>query len=171
MSAYFLTPVGAIIAALLALFTLSDVGQALGLIVVVVTFVAVGRTRAKDATIKTWRDNADAEHARADRLQDELTGAQERADREHDAARACERQVAHLEGEIKTLERYTAQEALTAVAAELKATRETIVGAISSQGELVMRNTEILSKIDGHLGRPSGESAGSHPALDPPSAA
>lgn len=150
-----MTPAAVLGAALTALFTLGDFGQLIGLGIVVVTFIAVGRTRAKDATIKTWRENADAEAARADRLQTELEGAQERADREHERRRECERQVSHLEGEIKTLERYTAQEALTQVAAELSATRETIVSAIQSQGELVMRNTEILAKIDGHLGRPA----------------
>ena len=156
MSAYSATPLGVVLAGI-GLLTVSDLGQLIGLLIVLVTFFAVGRTRAKDATIRTWRENAEAEVARAGRLATELKGAQERGDREHERRRECERQISHLEGEIKTLERYTAQEALTEVARSLAETRTAIVTAIQSSNELVMRNTAILAAIDSHLGNPSHE--------------
>ena len=141
------TTVGAVLAV-----TLGDWGQVLGIGVLLVGFLAVGRTKAKDATIATWRGEAEAHEARASRLQEELDGAQERANSEHEQRRECERRISHLEGEIKTLERYTAQEALGVVANELSETRTAVVTAIESAKELSMRNLEVLAKIDKHLG-------------------
>lgn len=128
----------------LGLLTLAEVGQIVGLMIVLVTFLYVGRQ-------KTWRNEAEAQEKRAQRLVDELRGASDRAEREHELRRGCERTIAHLQGEMKTLERYTAQGALETVASELHTTRTTIVGAIEAQGELVLKNTEILSKLDEHL--------------------
>ena len=143
--------IGALVGAIFAL-SLGEWGQVFGVGVVLVGFLAVGRTKAKDATIATWRGEAEAHEARAQRLQEELEGAQERANTEHEQRRACERRISHLEGEIKTLERYTAQEALNTVADELAETRTAVVTAIEGSKELSMRNLEVLSKIDKHLG-------------------
>lgn len=137
------TPVGAAVAFILGLFTVGEVGQAIGLLIVAVTFLAVGRTRSKDATIKTWREEAEAQEARGDRLQEELVGAQKRANAEAVQVRECEKSIAHLQGEIKTMERYTAQSALEAVAERLTSLESAIVTAVQSQSELTLKNTEL----------------------------
>lgn len=134
--------------AIVAFLSWGDSAQLVGLLMVVAGFVAVGRVKAKDSTIATWRGEAEAQEARADRLVIELEGTQERADREHEQRRDCEKKIATLEGELKVLERYTAQEALTSVGKELVETRRAIVAAINANGELVLKNIETIAKLD-----------------------
>lgn len=141
-----------ILLAFLGTVTIGTVGTLIGVVVLLVGFLAGLNSKQKDSTITTWRGEAEAHEARASRLTEELLGAQERADSEHEARRRCENRISGLEGEIKTLERYTAQEALATVASELQATRETIVAAINAQGELTMGNMAILSKLETLLG-------------------
>lgn len=138
--------------ALLGAVTLGTVGTIVGIAVLLAGFLAGLSSKQKDSTITTWRGEAEALEARAARLAEELEGAQDRADTEHERRRECEKRIAHLEGEIKTLQRYTAEEALTSVSEALAAAQVAIVTAIEGAKELSMRNLEVLSKIDRHLG-------------------
>lgn len=143
---------GIFAAAALGSLTISTIGSIVAVVVLLAGFLAGLNSKQKDSTIATWRGEAEALEARAARLAEELEGAQERADKEHEQRRACERQVSHLEGEIKTLERYTAEEALNTVSRSMQDMQLAIVTAIEGAKELSMRNLEVLAKIDHHLG-------------------
>jgi hypothetical protein len=139
-------------APLAALISLADSVQLFGLVMLLAAGLAIGRSRRKDGTIADLEAAIRAQDVLIEVRQKELEGAQARGDREHEQRRECERRISHLEGEITTLERYTAQGALESVAERLGSIESVIVGAIQNQGELILKNTEILAKLDEHLG-------------------
>lgn len=143
---------GAIVATL-------DVGagvQIFGLVVMVVAAVSVGRAKAKDQTIATLQDSGNARLERIKDLEAELKGCQKRADDEHEMRRTAEKEVEGLRGELRQMERYTAKEALEQLAKQLGSIESAIVTAIQSNGEIVLRNTEILADVRRQLGDDPG---------------
>jgi chromosome segregation ATPase len=142
------TPAGLLLAGgALAITDFSQSAQIFGLIVMVTAAVAIGRGKQKDQTIATLQDSTGARLERIKDLEAELRGASTRADQEHELRRTAEKAIARLEGELRQMERYTAKEALEQLATQLGSIESAIVTAIQSNGEIVLRNTEILADV------------------------
>lgn len=159
---------------LLAASGVADSLQLVGLATALGVGLAVGRVKRKDATIHDLEKALEGKQERLDESKEHLAGAQKRADEEHEQVRACERRIASLEGELQEVRRYTAQGALgelkeiieraTLDAAERNAAmserqeriEKAIVGAVESQGELVLKNTELIARLLQHLGERTG---------------
>lgn len=131
--------------AFFAAFNLSTYLQAVAIATGLVVFIAVGRVKQKDAA------NADLETALAaktERLKEteaHLEGASHRADEAETHARACSDEVIHWKAKYDEQERYTARGALEDVGERLASLQSTIVSAITNQGELILKNTELAS--------------------------
>jgi len=59
----------------------------------------------------------------------------------------CHKAAAEWEARYREMVKYAAPEALEAVRAEMAATRVAVVTAIEAQGELVMKNTELVAAL------------------------
>lgn len=133
------TIIGVAVAALAAAAgTLGETFQLVTLAVGLAVALAVGRSKRKDAII------ADLEKSEA-RLEKGLEGAAARADREHERRRELEAECATWRGKYEEQSRYTAREALEQVIKELAAIRATFGEAITNQGELILKNTELAA--------------------------
>lgn len=134
-----------------ALLSVSEWGQIVGILVLLVTLLAVGRSKRKDALV------ADAEkalaieeklHAQtqrqfADKAR-QLEGATQRANNEHERRREAELVVAKLEGKLEELRPYG--EAFTVLSDRINHT-ETVLGtAMEQHGQLVMESTAVASQ-------------------------
>lgn len=123
-----------------------SVVQLLTVALIAAAAVPVLRSRQKDATIETLKDSAGARMERIKDLEAELSGTAQRADAEHEKRRECERRISHLEGKIEEQAKYTAKEAFETIVSELASLRTTIGESISSQGELILKNTELQAQ-------------------------
>jgi NAD-dependent DNA ligase len=146
--------------AILALIDFSAIAQICGVAIMVIAALAVGRSKQKDQTIATLQDSGNARLARIKDLEAEQRGTAERADREHELRRTAEKRIATLEGELHQMERYTAKEALEQLGKQFATLETAIVTAIQSNGEIVLRNTELLSDVRARLS-PENASPGS----------
>lgn len=136
--------------------------------------IAVGRVKRKDALIADLEKTAEQRAREVADLERTLEGAQQRANEEHDKRRECERKVARSEGELEEVRRYTARGALGELkdiiehvaqqANERNASmierqeriERAVVSAIENQGELVLKNTELIARLLQHLGERTG---------------
>jgi hypothetical protein len=108
-----------------------DLFQAVVLIAGALAVIAVGRSKRKDTTITDYKEA--------------LEGCRARADNEHELRVAAERSVSELTGRLQTLERYAAPEAFREIASALARVEAVMGTAIHEQGELVMKNTELVA--------------------------
>jgi hypothetical protein len=112
-------------------FDLATGVQTLAVLVGLATVMAVGSSKRKDATIKDFKDA--------------LEGASARADTEHELRRTAERQVSELAGKVDALERYAAPDAFKSIAHTLGGLEATMKTSIDTQGELILKNTELVA--------------------------
>src|SRR4051794_28689218 len=112
-----------------------ELGQAvqwLAIAVGLAAAMAVGRSKQKDAALKDYKIA--------------LEGASARADTEHEARRKAENEASTLRGKVEMLEHYAAPEAFKSLDHTLGQLRATVGGSISAQGELILKNTELVSR-------------------------
>lgn len=150
----------ALLAYLLGALSFSEAATTVGVVLILVALVPAAWSRRQKATIATLdeqnRSQGNLIRTRDREIEDltkQLAGAARRADEAGEEVRECEKRIAHLEGELKTMERYTAQGALETVAERIGM----LSSGIASLGELVTANMAVLSKLDGHLSERGGE--------------
>lgn len=141
---------------LASILSLSDSVSLAGLVVLVVSAITIGRRRSKDRTISDLEAALRAKEVLLETQRAELLGVQDRANAAEAALKEAEHDRAHLQGEIKTLERYTAQSALEQVGRELAALQAAVVSAVNGQGDLVLESHAILKQLGDQL-RVNGE--------------
>lgn len=109
-------------------------------------FVAVGSSKRKDATIADLEKAVETEERLHRQSRVELAGASERADHERERRHDCDKRIAGLEKQVETLLQYAAPEAFKEIIVSLGDMRTTIRETISSQGELILKNTELQAQ-------------------------
>lgn len=150
---------------------LGDSLQLVGIAIALGVGLAVGRVKRKDAAIHDLERALDAKQERLDETKVALEGAQKRADDEHLRVRELERVNAKLEEAVRL---YTAEGALGQIkeilaqalvdgaerAAKMDERQErvekAIIGAVEAQGELILKNTELVSRLLQHVGERTG---------------
>lgn len=125
--------------------SLGDIAQGLGIAVLLLTFLAVGRVKNKDNTIHTLEDECAAVKGLLEVRDKQLKGTQERADREHQKRTDAEAALSKCEGQIGELREYAAPQAFERLIQTLTRLESVIGTAIQEQGELVMKNTEVAA--------------------------
>lgn len=138
----------------IAIGELQDIERLVTLIlfaVVAVTAVPILRSRRKDAIIKVLEADVRARASAMEALSLQLEGASTRADEEHEKRRECEREISRLQGQCDELAKFTAPEAFRVIADRLVTVETAVVTAIQSQGELVMKNTELMASLNSML--------------------
>lgn len=158
------TPLPILLGAL-AVLDIATSLQLVGALIMLIGALAIGRTRQKDATIKDLESALKGKEERLEETQAQLAGASARADTERERRHDCENEIAARDATITELRQYTAKAAL----GELKglaerlaleaATRHTqllehmnrnehvIVTALSTQGDLILKNTALASAM------------------------
>jgi hypothetical protein len=84
-------------------------------------------------TIEAYKGRVEALESELAAIRDDVTG--------------CHAAAAQWEARYHEMIKYAAPEALEAVRAEMAATRIAVVTAIEAQGELVMKNTELVAAL------------------------
>jgi chromosome segregation ATPase len=135
-----------------ALLTFGEWAQIVGLGVLLVGIVAIGRVRQKDGVISDLEKAVGAQDSLLEVKERELEGTCRRADRAESELRECEKRIAALQAEVNTLERYTAQGALEQVGKELASLQAAVVSAVQGQGDLVLETHSILREISDTIG-------------------
>jgi cell division protein FtsB len=95
--------------------------------------VAEAREHEMQRTIETYKDRVESLEGEVTSLRDDVT--------------QCHAAAAQWEARYREMVKYAAPEALEAVRAEMAATRVAVVTAIEAQGELVMKNTELVASL------------------------
>lgn len=131
---------------LVALVDLATGVQLILAAVALAVAIAVGDRKRKDATIHDLEQANAAKRERLEELKEELFGTSVRADDEHERRRELERDVSSWEARYETLERFAAPQAFDAMVERLTAIDATIGVAISAQGELIQKNTELQAR-------------------------
>jgi chromosome segregation ATPase len=135
----------AVAIAVFALLDLVGFLQGLAVVVGLAAVLAVGSSKRKDATIGDLEKALKGKDERLEETKAQLDGASRRADEAEKAGRRCSDEVIHWKAKYDEQERYTARGALETVAERLGSLEHTIVSAITNQGELILKNTELAS--------------------------
>jgi hypothetical protein len=114
------------------------------------------KNRRKDEVIKELKGVAEANERYISTLErDKEVVLKDRNSKAQEALEA-ERRAAGCQAAYDELSKYAAPEALSDVRRQLVSLESAIVTAVSSQGELVMKNTEVLTGIKTLLERENG---------------
>lgn len=143
--------------------------EIIGLIALVAVAFRVGSGKRKDATIADLEISLRAKLERITDLESQVQGASERADSAATQATEADKNFRELRGRYDELRRYTAQEAVThfermmqdhsiqvaerhaLMLEHLGKIDHTLSEALSNQGELILKNTELLARITERL--------------------
>lgn len=124
--------------------SLNDWVSLVGLVLLLAGFVIAVPSRR---SMKDWKDRAEMQQSRAGDLERDLAGAVERANAAQLELREQEKLVAHLQGEAKVRERYTAQGALETVAERMATLETAIVTAIQGNSTLTLETAATLKEL------------------------
>jgi hypothetical protein len=106
------------------------------------------RGRTKDTTIRTLTEAYDAEVRLRETKEEELRGAQTRADREHEMRQQVERKLSASMAQYEELRKYAAPDVLHAVSLEIRALRTAAEGGFTANGELLLKSVEVLAGLE-----------------------
>jgi hypothetical protein len=105
------------------------------------------KNRRKDEVIKELKGVAEANERYISTLERDKEVLRVDRDRQAEKGRAAENKAAGCQAAYDELAKYAAPEALVEVREQLRSLEGAVVTAVNAQGELVLKNTEVLSGI------------------------
>lgn len=126
------------------------------IVVAIAVAFPVIRSRRKDATIRELIQALEAKDALIETLHADIEGLKTRAKRAEDDCHEIKLRANHWEARYHEQEKYTAQGALEQIGERLAGLQTAITTAFDSHGELIMKNAELLSKLEDRLNEGKG---------------
>lgn len=111
------------------------------------------RSRRKDVTIRELAQACDSKDSLIVALQTDVNGLKTRAQRAEDDCHETKIRAEHWESRYHEQEKYTAQGALEVIGERLAGLEHVLTSAFQSHGELILKNAELLAKLEGRLGK------------------